>query len=186
MRIGRAMVIDVKQWDASIELSEVELAPEQCRPGVKAVGARVAGESGGIGRRTGFRFQRRKAWGFESLLSHQRTSKQEADSSNELPGNCSGSSPIIDRLDWFRPPASNSVPANRLLRPATVARTRAAAGPLSIPGWIFIGCLPTSFPAGGCRACISRPFSAYPCARLWRWRLRRRGGCFHPTGCGPD
>jgi hypothetical protein len=28
-------------------------------------------ESGGIGRRTGFRFQRRKAWGFESLLSHQ-------------------------------------------------------------------------------------------------------------------
>ena len=28
-------------------------------------------ECGGIGRRTGFRFQRRKAWGFESLLSHQ-------------------------------------------------------------------------------------------------------------------
>src|SRR5258707_15762044 len=31
------------------------------------------GEGGGIGRRTGFRFQRRKAWGFESLPSHQRT-----------------------------------------------------------------------------------------------------------------
>src|SRR5260370_1892725 len=30
-------------------------------------------EGGGIGRRTGFRFQRRKAWGFESLPSHQRT-----------------------------------------------------------------------------------------------------------------
>jgi hypothetical protein len=29
-----------------------------------------AGESGGIGRRTGFRFQRRKVWGFESPLSH--------------------------------------------------------------------------------------------------------------------
>src|SRR4029077_1081560 len=28
-------------------------------------------EGGGIGRRTGFRFQRRKAWGFESLPSHQ-------------------------------------------------------------------------------------------------------------------
>ncbi len=28
------------------------------------------GESGGIGRRTGFRFQRRKVWGFESPLSH--------------------------------------------------------------------------------------------------------------------
>ena len=28
-------------------------------------------ESGGIGRRTGFRFQRRKVWGFESPLSHQ-------------------------------------------------------------------------------------------------------------------
>ena len=28
-------------------------------------------ESGGIGRRTGFRFQRLAAWGFESLLSHQ-------------------------------------------------------------------------------------------------------------------
>ena len=28
-------------------------------------------ESGGIGRRTGFRFQRCKAWEFESLLSHQ-------------------------------------------------------------------------------------------------------------------
>src|SRR5262245_4633979 len=27
-------------------------------------------ESGGIGRRTRFRFWRRKAWGFESLLSH--------------------------------------------------------------------------------------------------------------------
>src|SRR5882672_11118006 len=27
-------------------------------------------EGGGIGRRTGFRFQRRKAWGFESLPSH--------------------------------------------------------------------------------------------------------------------
>src|SRR3981189_2858255 len=33
----------------------------------------LAGEGGGIGRRTGFRFQRRKAWGFESLPSHQRT-----------------------------------------------------------------------------------------------------------------
>src|SRR3989449_3845039 len=30
-------------------------------------------EGGGIGRRTGFRFQRRKAWGFESLPSHQGT-----------------------------------------------------------------------------------------------------------------
>ena len=27
--------------------------------------------SGGIGRRTGFRFQRRKAWGFKSLLAHE-------------------------------------------------------------------------------------------------------------------
>src|SRR5712671_3161255 len=33
----------------------------------------LAREGGGIGRRTGFRFQRRKAWGFESLPSHQRT-----------------------------------------------------------------------------------------------------------------
>ena len=32
---------------------------------------RLHRESGGIGRRTGFRFRRRKAWGFESLLSHQ-------------------------------------------------------------------------------------------------------------------
>src|SRR6266704_2392858 len=31
----------------------------------------LAREGGGIGRRTGFRFQRRKAWGFESLPSHQ-------------------------------------------------------------------------------------------------------------------
>ena len=29
-------------------------------------------ESGGIGRRTGFRYQRRKAWEFESLLSHHK------------------------------------------------------------------------------------------------------------------
>src|SRR5258708_11920780 len=33
----------------------------------------LAREGGGIGRRTGFRFQRRKAWGFESLPSHQGT-----------------------------------------------------------------------------------------------------------------
>ena len=31
----------------------------------------VPGESGGIGRRTGFRFQRRKACRFDSCLSHQ-------------------------------------------------------------------------------------------------------------------
>src|SRR3989449_10549433 len=34
-------------------------------------GLSSAREGGGIGRRTGFRFQRRKAWGFESLPSHQ-------------------------------------------------------------------------------------------------------------------
>ncbi len=33
---------------------------------------RIERESGEIGRRTGFRFQRRKAWGFDSLLSHHR------------------------------------------------------------------------------------------------------------------
>src|SRR5258708_11285602 len=33
----------------------------------------LAREGGGIGRRTGFRFQRRKAWGFESLPSNQGT-----------------------------------------------------------------------------------------------------------------
>src|SRR3989442_6467827 len=36
-------------------------------------GLSSAREGGGIGRRTGFRFQRRKAWGFESLPSHQGT-----------------------------------------------------------------------------------------------------------------
>ena len=35
--------------------------------------------SGGIGRRTGFRFQRRKAWGFKSLLAHEVVNARESE-----------------------------------------------------------------------------------------------------------
>ncbi len=41
--------------------------------GVRGEFGRLGCEGGGIGRRTRFRFWRRKVWGFESPLSHQNS-----------------------------------------------------------------------------------------------------------------
>src|SRR2546426_11695905 len=86
-------------------------------------GLSSAREGGGIGRRTGFRFQRRKAWGFESLPSHQGTGVSGMQTSIEALGrlerrlNMAGTGPQIGpgveqrlrtlsrtaRMDRFRP-----------------------------------------------------------------------------------
>ena len=73
--------------------------------------ARMPGrESGGIGRRPGFRYQCRKAWGFESPLSHQ------PESSSISSGTCT-SKPRIPGFIWLRacrsrPVASTAVVGN--------------------------------------------------------------------------
>ena len=69
-------------WADSIGVVRVESHPQH-RETVRAafqgfLKARRegGGEGGGIGRRTGFRFQRLTAWGFESLPSHQTCFRQ--------------------------------------------------------------------------------------------------------------
>ena len=71
-------------------------------------------ESGGIGRRPGFRFQCRKAWGFESPLSHQSSQHHRPRRQCSWRG-----------LGGGRPPPGNLLRSGRGLPPGTALQRRA-------------------------------------------------------------